>query len=207
MEGTILNRRELDQTFADEIKTAIFQEDYVNLPSFDFVNDNALLKKHGITFDSTKKIYIPTPRHDGGDLVIPFAIKEDSNLNNDGSAGGIASITEIFETNISQMNTAATKMQRKKKATNITFLRDKGDCITCRLSLMATKIEACANSLEIINHCNNGYTDKERVFTMSDSDNDAIFTKKTRTVIFEFVDLNTSLYLDQFKKTPTVVRF
>ena len=105
---------------------------------------------------------------------------------------------------LEKITTTATAMQRsKKKATNITFYRDKDDGPIRKLSLMASEVEACDNGLAIINHCNTDGTDTQGVFTMSDSDKYAIFRDKTRTVRFEFVGLDTSQYLDQFKKTPT----
>jgi len=209
MEGIILCKMEVDRKFANDIHTAIFQEVWDDLPSFEFINDNVMMKNHDITFDSTKKCYIPVPRPGGGDLVIPKAIKEHGNSKRGGGGGGggggvATALSELLETSLGKLTTTATTMQRsKKKVTNITFLRDKDDGPIRKLSLMASEVEACDNGLAIINHCNTDGTDTQGVFTMSDSDKYAIFRDKTRTVRFEFVGLDTSQYLDQFKKTPT----
>ena len=72
---------------------------------------------------------------------------------------------------LEKITTTATAMQRsKKKATNITFYRDKDDGPIRKLSLMASEVEACDNGLAIINHCNTDGTDTQGVFTLSDSD-------------------------------------
>ena len=138
-------------------------------------------------------------------LVIPKAIKEHGNSKRSGGGGGgvATALSELLETSLGKLTTTATAMQQKKKVTNITFLRDKDDGPIRKLSLMASEVDACDDGMAIINHCNTDGTDTQGVFTLSPSDEKGIFQDKTRTVCFEFVGLDTSLYLNQFKKTPT----
>ena len=55
----------------------------------------------------------------------------------------------------------------------------------------------------ILQHCNADEVDRSGVFDFDDDEYEHVFNKKTHTLLFKFVGLDVSLFLDIFMKTPT----
>ena len=190
MEGIVLKRMEVNETYAKEVKMAVLHEEIDQL-SFSFIDDDVRMKEHGITFNMESK-YMPT--FNQGKPHLPKAISTNGNANNTCS-GRSNNISEALDSTVQKFTDVASSVTRK--ATSIKFIRDKDEePISC--SLKASDVTNCKNGEEILSVANQDHIDINELFCF-EAEYDSIFTDKTHTLLFDFVDFNLEFYLEYFK--------